>query len=74
MSPTERVFECAEVLFKPHLIDLQSEGIHKMAYNSIFKCDVDIRETLWTNMLLAGMDIVISNVLNVVIYEAYPNM
>merc|ERR1719411_141827 len=36
-------FRCAEVLFKPNLIGKESEGIHKLTYDSIMKCDVDIR-------------------------------
>merc|ERR550525_1643699 len=36
-------FRCAEVLFKPNLIGRESEGVHKLTYDSIMKCDVDIR-------------------------------
>merc|ERR1712154_152042 len=47
-------FRCAEVLFKPNLIGKESEGIHKLAYESIMKCDVDIRRDLYTNTVLSG--------------------
>merc|ERR1719400_1819066 len=50
---TER-FRCPEVLFKPNLIGRESEGIHKLAYESIMKCDVDIRRDLYTNTVLSG--------------------
>jgi actin len=47
-------FRCPEVLFKPNLIGKESEGIHKLAYESIMKCDVDIRRDLYTNSVLSG--------------------
>merc|ERR1719384_2194789 len=47
-------FRCAEVLFKPNLIGRESEGIHKLAYESIMKWDVDIRRDLYTNTVLSG--------------------
>ncbi|KAE8137264.1 actin-1 [Aspergillus pseudotamarii] len=48
------VFRAPEVLFQPATIDLQMEGIHEMAYNSIFKCDLDIRRDLYGNVVLSG--------------------
>jgi len=47
-------FRCAEVLFKPNLIGRESEGIHKLTYDSIMKCDVDIRRDLYENTVLSG--------------------
>merc|ERR1712083_203036 len=47
-------FRCAEVMFKPNLIGKESEGIHKLAYESIMKCDVDIRRDLFSNTVLSG--------------------
>jgi len=47
-------FRCAEVLFKPNLIGRESEGIHKLTYESIMKCDVDIRRDLYENTVLSG--------------------
>jgi len=47
-------FRCPEVLFLPNLIGKESEGIHKLAYESIMKCDVDIRRDLYTNTVLSG--------------------
>merc|ERR1719461_1791503 len=41
-------FRCSEVLFKPNMIGKEQEGIHKLAYESIMKCDVDIRRDLYT--------------------------
>jgi len=42
------------VLFKPSLIGLEQEGIDKTTYNSIMKCDVDIRKDLYGNIVLSG--------------------
>merc|ERR1719264_889451 len=47
-------FRCSEVLFQPSFIGKESEGIHKLAYESIMKCDVDIRRDLYTNTVLSG--------------------
>ena len=47
-------FRCPEVLFQPVLIGMESEGIHKLAYDSIMKCDVDIRKDLYSNTVLSG--------------------
>merc|ERR1712129_173486 len=47
-------FRCPEVLFQPNFIGKESEGIHKLAYQSIMKCDVDIRRDLYTNTVLSG--------------------
>jgi len=47
-------FRCPEVLFKPSMIGKESEGIHTTTYNSIMKCDVDIRKDLYGNIVLSG--------------------
>merc|ERR1711971_898948 len=47
-------FRCAEVLFQPNLIGRESDGIHKLTYSSIMKCDVDIRRGLYRNTVLSG--------------------
>jgi len=47
-------FRCAEVLFKPSLIGKESKGIHKLTYDSIQKCDIDIRRDLYSNIVLSG--------------------
>ncbi len=36
-------FRCAEVLFQTTFIGKESEGIYKLAYESIMKCVVDIK-------------------------------
>merc|ERR1719232_166354 len=47
-------FRCAEVLFQPNMIGKESEGIHKLTYDSIQKCDIDIRRDLFENTVLSG--------------------
>jgi len=47
-------FRTPEVLFQPNFIGKESEGIHKLTYDSIQKCDVDIRRDLYTNIVLSG--------------------
>jgi len=47
-------FRCPEVLFKPNLIGREHAGIHTTTYDSIMKCDVDIRKDLYGNIVLSG--------------------
>merc|ERR1719399_479637 len=47
-------FRCPEVLFKPSFIGLEHDGVHVLTYNSIMKCDVDIRKDLYNNIVLSG--------------------
>lgn len=47
-------FRCPEVLFQPSLVGMEAPGIHETTYNSIMKCDVDIRKDLYGNIVLSG--------------------
>ncbi|KAI5003619.1 hypothetical protein ZWY2020_030779 [Hordeum vulgare] len=47
-------FRCPEVLFQPSMIGMEAAGIHEATYNSIMKCDVDIRKDLYGNVVLSG--------------------
>ena len=47
-------FRCPETLFAPNQIGLESEGVHKLTFNSIMKCDVDIRKDLYGNIVMSG--------------------
>jgi len=47
-------FRCAEVLFQPSFIGVEQAGIHSLTYESIMKCDVDIRKELYNNVVLSG--------------------
>uniref|UniRef100_A0A8C2XMD1 Actin beta n=1 Tax=Cyclopterus lumpus TaxID=8103 RepID=A0A8C2XMD1_CYCLU len=37
-----------------HQVRMESCGIHETTYNSIMKCDVDIRKDLYANTVLSG--------------------
>jgi len=50
---TER-FRCPEVLFQPSLVGKEASGIHDTSFQSIMKCDVDIRKDLYSNVVLSG--------------------
>jgi len=47
-------FRCAEVLFQPNMVGMESEGIHKLTFESIMKCDVDIRRDLYGYVVMSG--------------------
>eukprot|EP00485_Elphidium_margaritaceum_P001005 CAMPEP_0202693528 /NCGR_PEP_ID=MMETSP1385-20130828/7614_1 /ASSEMBLY_ACC=CAM_ASM_000861 /TAXON_ID=933848 /ORGANISM="Elphidium margaritaceum" /LENGTH=396 /DNA_ID=CAMNT_0049349217 /DNA_START=77 /DNA_END=1267 /DNA_ORIENTATION=- len=47
-------FRGPEILFQPNFIGKEEEGLHKLTYNSIMKCDVDIRKDLYGNIVLSG--------------------
>lgn len=47
-------FRCPEAIFQPSLIGMESPGIHETTYNSIMRCDVDIRKDLYANTVLSG--------------------
>ena len=47
-------FRCPEVLFQPSLFGMKSCGIHEKTYNSIMKCDKDLQQDLFSNILLSG--------------------
>ena len=47
-------FRCPEALFQPSFLGMECAGIHEMTYNSIMKCDVDIRKDLYANTVLSG--------------------
>jgi actin len=47
-------FRCPEVLFQPSFIGMESAGIHETTFNSIGKCDIDIRKDLYGNIVMSG--------------------
>jgi len=47
-------FRCPEVLFQPNVIGMESAGIHRLTFDSIMKCDVDIRRDLYKNIVMSG--------------------
>jgi len=47
-------FRCPEVLFQPALIGKEARGVHDCTFDTIMKCDVDIRKDLYANIVLSG--------------------
>jgi actin-related protein len=47
-------FRCPEVLFQPAFIGKEASGLHDMTFQSIMKCDCDIRRELYSNIVLSG--------------------
>ena len=47
-------FRCPEILFQPGLARHDSEGVHKYCFDSVMKCDSDVRRDLFANIILSG--------------------
>eukprot|EP01039_Chlorochromonas_danica_P006745 gene6745-7455_t len=47
-------FRCPEVLFQPSFIGKEASGIHDCTFQTIMKCDVDIRKDLYANIVMSG--------------------
>jgi actin beta/gamma 1 len=47
-------FRCPETLFQPSFIGKEASGIHDTMFQTIMKCDVDIRKDLYSNIVLSG--------------------
>ena len=47
-------FRCPEVLFRPSLIGKEAPGVHEATYNTIMKCDMDLRKSMYENIVLSG--------------------
>ena len=47
-------FECAEILFQPQKAGHDLEGVHNYCYDSVMKCDNDVRRDLFANIILSG--------------------
>ncbi|CAD8090613.1 unnamed protein product [Paramecium sonneborni] len=49
-----QLFKCPEALFQPIKLSKEFQGIHELTFQSIMKCDVDIKKDLYGNIVLAG--------------------
>uniref|UniRef100_UPI00358EBFD5 actin, cytoplasmic 1-like n=1 Tax=Myxine glutinosa TaxID=7769 RepID=UPI00358EBFD5 len=47
-------FRCPEAMMQPSFLGMENCGIHEYTYNSIMKCDMDIRKDLYANTVLSG--------------------
>jgi len=54
MKISSEKHKAPEILFSPEKIGLEYPGIHEMIINAIKKCDIDLRKTLYNNIIAAG--------------------
>ena len=47
-------FRVPELLFKPHMNGFEFDGIDQTIFDSIMKCDIDVRKDLYANIVLSG--------------------
>jgi actin beta/gamma 1 len=47
-------FRAPEVLFQPSFIGKEASGVHDCTFQTIMKCDVDIRRDLYSNIVMSG--------------------
>ena len=47
-------YDCAEPLFNPSLLGFEHNGLAEAIYDTIMKCDIDLRMELAANILLSG--------------------
>lgn len=47
-------FRCPEVLFQPSMLGKECAGIHQQTFETIMKCDIDLRKDLFNNIVLSG--------------------
>merc|ERR1711874_915906 len=52
--PSETNDSAAQVLFSPNVIGMESAGVHRLTFDSIMKCDVDIRRDSYKNIVMSG--------------------
>lgn len=52
MGPAQ--FRAPELLFQPDLVGDESEGLHEVLAFAIHKSDLDLRRTLFANIVLSG--------------------
>nr|XP_022336668.1 actin-3-like isoform X1 [Crassostrea virginica] len=47
-------FQCPEALFRPSLLGLEADGIHQQIHSCMMECGIDMRSTLYVNVVLSG--------------------
>ncbi len=47
-------FRAPEILFDPEIIGLEYPGLHQMVVDSINRTDLDLRKSLYANIVLSG--------------------
>ena len=54
-------YRATEIMFQPTLAGKDVPGAHKLLYNSIMECDLDVRKALWENIILSGGNTMFEN-------------
>ncbi|XP_033898549.1 actin, cytoplasmic-like isoform X2 [Acipenser ruthenus] len=49
-----QLFRAPEALFVPAFVGVEAPGVHKLTFNSVLKCDIDVRKNLYANVLISG--------------------
>jgi len=60
----EEVIKCAEACFNPGMIGRHIPGVHELVFESIRKCENEIRRELFSNIIIAGGNTCINNFCN----------
>ena len=55
-------YRAAEGLFQPHLYGIRDDGVQHKVFESIMKCDQDIRKELYDHILLVGGTTLVSGI------------
>ena len=47
-------FRCTEPIFQPAHVGMSAQGLQDLIFNSIMKCDINLRRYLYSNIILSG--------------------
>merc|ERR1712198_354929 len=47
-------FRAPEALFQPSFLGMESAGVQETVFNSVMRCDIDIRKDLFANVVMSG--------------------
>mmetsp|Transcript_84057 Transcript_84057/g.186602 ORF Transcript_84057/g.186602 Transcript_84057/m.186602 type:complete len:389 (-) Transcript_84057:79-1245(-) len=51
---TDERWKCPEALFSPSMVGIESMGVAGLVWESISRCDIDVRKMLLSNIVLSG--------------------
>lgn len=54
VSLSDERWKCPEALFNPSMVGVESLGLGGLVWDSISRCDIDLRKTLCSNVVLSG--------------------
>jgi actin beta/gamma 1 len=54
-------YRATELMFQPTLVGKDVPGVHLLLYKSIMECDLDVRKSLWENVILSGGNTMFEN-------------